>query len=243
MVVEADTTTETEGVAVECNPATGVVDNVRDRAEIISSATVAGGDNPANFVGALGTGRFRMNAATVNPGDGTEIISRSGSTPCRSTIRAICCCSATATAATTEVVNHTLAPHIFAGLCGSFCEQTPNNYLIDFATADNDTNAEIQANNPANSLVFDLQSAQTSATHVCGAGWNAFPLPNTILTFREASRRRRPGLCPGPAKGQSPLGTPCDGEGFQGPALGGVQGQSPCPFAHSRLRTWSTRKL
>ncbi len=260
IVIEVNTTTETEGVAIEFNATTGAVLNTWDMAQIISSAMTAGGDNPQDFVGPLGSDWFHMNSTTYNPADGTEIISSrenfvidvdydtppdgikkihwilgdttkkwaqfpsltqyaltpgantfvpigqhavsidhlgnlllfddgtgssyqvpAGLTRGYSAGRSYKIDTVARTA--TEVVNYTPEPHIYANFCGSFYEQTPDNYLIDFATADNDTQAILQGIGPNQSLVFQFTVAQTSQTSGCGAGWNALPFANNPIIF------------------------------------------------------------
>ena len=260
IVVEVNTTSETEGVALEFNATTGAIQNTWDMAQIITAAMTAGGDNPAAFVGPLGSDWFHMNSTTYNPADGTEIISsrenfvidvdydtpadgikkihwilgdttkkwaefpslaRYALTPGVNTFVPIGQHALsidhsgdlllfddgngsdyqvpsgltrgysagrsykidTKAMAATEVVNYTPQAHIFSNFCGSFYEQTPNNYLIDYATADNDTQAILQGIGPNQSLVFQLALAQTSQTAGCGAGWNALPLANSPLIF------------------------------------------------------------
>ena len=75
IVVDVNTTAETQSDAVEFDPKTGAVLNTWNMAQILSAAMTAGGDNPSQFVGPLGTDWFHMNATAYNPADGTEIIS------------------------------------------------------------------------------------------------------------------------------------------------------------------------
>jgi hypothetical protein len=75
MLLEVNTTSETEATILEINPATGAILNTWDMGAIISAAMSAAGDNPANFV--LGTSGdwFHNNATTYNPADNTLIVS------------------------------------------------------------------------------------------------------------------------------------------------------------------------
>jgi hypothetical protein len=261
LVVEVNTTTETEGVALEFNATSGAVLNTWDMAKIITAAMTAGGDNPQDFVGPLGSDWFHMNSTTYNPADGTQIISsrenfvidvdydtpadgikkihwilgdttkkwaqfpslaKYALTPGANTFVPIGQHALsidhsgnlmlfddgngsdyqvpagltrgysagrsykidTVARSATEVVNYTPQPHIFANFCGSFYEQTPNNYLIDFATAANDTQAILQGIGPGQNLVFQFSIAETAQTAGCGAGWNALPLANSPIVFQ-----------------------------------------------------------
>ncbi len=75
IVVDVNTTAETEGVAVEFNPANGAILQAWDLGHIIGSAMAADGDDPNDFVEPVGVDWFHMNASTYNPADNTEIFS------------------------------------------------------------------------------------------------------------------------------------------------------------------------
>ena len=98
--------------------------------------------------------------------------------------------------------------------------------------------------NPAGRQPVVLHPAHRLCRHRCHArlGHHAengreyryvlVPLPAVLV-------KERPGALPlDPAKGKSPLGSPDFSDGFQGLALGGVQGQSPWPYfgAHRVIR-------
>ena len=75
IIVDVDTTTQTEATAIEVSPTTGALLNTWDMSKIISAAMTAGGDNPADFVYPVGTDWFHMNAVAYNPADNTLIVS------------------------------------------------------------------------------------------------------------------------------------------------------------------------
>ena len=75
IVLDVNTTTQTESVDIEINPTTGAVLNRWDMADIISAAMRAGGDDPSGFVKQAGTDWFHNNATTYNPADNTLIVS------------------------------------------------------------------------------------------------------------------------------------------------------------------------
>ena len=74
VVIDVNTATDTEGVAVEFNPTTGQVLNTWDMAQILAAAMTAGGDNPSAFISPL-SDWFHMNATVYDAADNTEIIS------------------------------------------------------------------------------------------------------------------------------------------------------------------------
>ncbi len=74
IVMDVNTTTETEAVDIEID-ANGNVLNTWDLGAIISAAMVAGGDDPSKFTAPVGTDWFHNNATTYNPSDNTLIVS------------------------------------------------------------------------------------------------------------------------------------------------------------------------
>ena len=74
IVMDVDTTTETEAVDVEID-ATGKVLNTWDLGAMISAAMTAGGDDPSQFVAPVGTDWFHNNSTLYNSGDNTLIVS------------------------------------------------------------------------------------------------------------------------------------------------------------------------
>ncbi len=75
LIVDVNTSTETESVNLEVNPSTGAVLTEFDLGRIISAAMVAGGDNPSQFVEPVGTDWFHNNSVAYNPADNTLIVS------------------------------------------------------------------------------------------------------------------------------------------------------------------------
>ena len=75
IILDVNTTTQTESVNLEIDYKTGAVLNRWDMADIISAAMVAGGDDPSGFVKPVGTDWFHNNATTYNPADNTLIVS------------------------------------------------------------------------------------------------------------------------------------------------------------------------
>ena len=75
IVLDVNTTTQTESVNIEIDWKTGAVLNRWDMADIISAAMVAGGDDPSGFVKPVGTDWFHNNATAYNPADNTLIVS------------------------------------------------------------------------------------------------------------------------------------------------------------------------
>ncbi len=59
-------------------------------------------------------------------------------------------------------------------LCGSSYEALGKTYLVDFATANNGAEARLVGLDSNQNVVFDFQYASPS---VCGAAWNAIPIP------------------------------------------------------------------
>ena len=75
IILDVNTTSQTESVNIEIDWKTGAVLNRWDLADIISAAMIAGGDDPSGFVKSGGTDWFHNNANTYNPADNTMIIS------------------------------------------------------------------------------------------------------------------------------------------------------------------------
>ena len=75
IIVDVDTTTQTEATAIEVSPTTGALLNTWDMSKIIAAAMTAGGDSPSQFVYPVGTDWFHMNAVAYNPADNTLIVS------------------------------------------------------------------------------------------------------------------------------------------------------------------------
>jgi hypothetical protein len=75
IILEVNTTTQTESVNLEIDGKTGAVLNTWDLGQIISDAMSAGGDDPTQFVYPVGTDWFHNNAATYNKADNSLIVS------------------------------------------------------------------------------------------------------------------------------------------------------------------------
>lgn len=73
-----------------------------------------------------------------------------------------------------EVWSFNYGQSIFSSVCGSSYEAAGDTYLIDFATADNDTTARVVGLDANGNVVFDFQYASPSP---CAAAWNAIPIP------------------------------------------------------------------
>ncbi|HUX44530.1 MAG TPA: aryl-sulfate sulfotransferase [Terracidiphilus sp.] len=63
---------------------------------------------------------------------------------------------------------------IFSPYCGSSYEAPGHTYLVDFATADNMTEARLVGLDSNHNVVFDFQYASPTG---CGAAWNVIPIP------------------------------------------------------------------
>lgn len=75
IVMDVNTTTQTESVDVEIDAHTGNVLNTWDLGAIISAAMTAGGDNPSQFVFPVGTDWFHNNATTYDRANNLLIVS------------------------------------------------------------------------------------------------------------------------------------------------------------------------
>ena len=75
LIVDVNTTTETEAVNLEFNPYTGAVLNYWDLGQIISYTMQKGGDDPSKFVLGASADWFHNNAVAYNPADNTLIVS------------------------------------------------------------------------------------------------------------------------------------------------------------------------
>ncbi len=73
-----------------------------------------------------------------------------------------------------NVWNFNYGQSIYSPVCGSSYEAPGNTYLVDFATADNYTEARLVGLDQNRNVVFDFQYASPS---ICGAAWNAIPVP------------------------------------------------------------------
>jgi arylsulfate sulfotransferase len=75
LIVDVNTTTQTEAVGLEFNPHTGAVLNYWDLGQIISYTMEKGGDDPSKFVLGTSADWFHNNATAYNPADNTLIVS------------------------------------------------------------------------------------------------------------------------------------------------------------------------
>jgi arylsulfate sulfotransferase len=73
-----------------------------------------------------------------------------------------------------QIFNFNYGQGIFSPICGSSYEAPGHTYLVDFATADNYSQARLVGLDPNLNVVFDFQYESPSD---CGAGWNAIPIP------------------------------------------------------------------
>ncbi len=81
----------------------------------------------------------------------------------------------------TGVFTYDRSPSLYASFCSSAYEAAPGNFLVDYATANNDTLVDIQGIGNLNKVVFDLQYPEPST---CSGGWNAVPfLSQPILYY------------------------------------------------------------
>jgi hypothetical protein len=69
--------------------------------------------------------------------------------------------------------NFNYGQSVYSAICGSSYE-AGNTYLVDFATADNGKEARLVGLDGNQNVVFDFQYASPS---LCGAAWNAIPIP------------------------------------------------------------------
>jgi arylsulfate sulfotransferase len=70
----------------------------------------------------------------------------------------------------TEVFTYAQHGEIYDPICGSTYEDAPKNYMIDYATADNETIMELVGLAPGKKKIFDYQYP---AVNYCSSGWNA----------------------------------------------------------------------
>ncbi len=70
----------------------------------------------------------------------------------------------------TEVFNYPQGMSIYDPICGSTYEDAPKNYMIDYATAQNETVMELVGLAPGKKKIFDYQYP---AVDYCSSGWNA----------------------------------------------------------------------
>ena len=80
----------------------------------------------------------------------------------------------TSTMTAQNVWNFNYGQSIFSPICGSSYEAPGKTYLVDFATADNETEARLVGLDASLNVVFDFQYPSPSP---CGAAWNAIPIP------------------------------------------------------------------
>jgi len=80
----------------------------------------------------------------------------------------------TATMTAQEVWGFNYGQSINSEVCGSSYEAPGNTYLVDFSSADNLTAARLVGLDSSHNVVFDFQYSSPS---VCGAAWNAIPIP------------------------------------------------------------------
>ncbi len=89
----------------------------------------------------------------------------------------------TAAMTATGVFTYDRSPSLYASFCSSAYEGGPGNFLVDYATANNDTLVDIQGLGAMNKVVFDLQYPEPVAGS-CSGGWNAVPfLSQPILYY------------------------------------------------------------
>ena len=70
--------------------------------------------------------------------------------------------------------NFSYGESILSPICGSSYESPGNSYLVDFATPDNYAEARLVGLDSTRNVVFDFQYVSPS---LCGAAWNAIPIP------------------------------------------------------------------
>ena len=75
LIVDVNTTSQTEAVDIEFNPTSGAVINSWDLGQIISYTMTKGGDDPSKFVLGTSADWFHNNATAYNPADNTLIVS------------------------------------------------------------------------------------------------------------------------------------------------------------------------
>ncbi len=81
----------------------------------------------------------------------------------------------------TGVFRYDRSPSLYSSFCSSAYEAAPGNFLVDYATANNDTLVDIQGIGNLNKVVFDLQYPEPST---CSGGWNAVPfLSQPVLYY------------------------------------------------------------
>ena len=86
-----------------------------------------------------------------------------------------------------NVWNFNYGQSIYSPICGSSYEAPGNTYLVDYATADNEAEARLVGLDANQNVVFDFQYASPS---VCGAAWNAIPIPFENLQIVPQVRSR-----------------------------------------------------
>jgi arylsulfate sulfotransferase len=73
-----------------------------------------------------------------------------------------------------EVWGFNYGQSIYSPICGSSYEAQGGDYLVDFATADNYTQARLVGLDSNRNVVFDFQY---TSPNYCAAAWNAIPVP------------------------------------------------------------------
>ena len=80
----------------------------------------------------------------------------------------------------TGVFSYNRSPSLYSSFCSSAYEAAPDNYLVDYATADNDSLVDIQGIGAMNKVVFDAQYPEPST---CSGGWNAVPFLSQPILY------------------------------------------------------------
>jgi arylsulfate sulfotransferase len=107
-----------------------------------------------------------------------------------------------ATMTAQNVWNFNYGQSIYSEVCGSAYESTGNSYLVDFATADNATEARLVGLDPNQNVVFDFQYTSPSP---CGTAWNAIPVPMENLQI-DAQTAASPSIGKSSARNQDQPG-------------------------------------
>ena len=80
----------------------------------------------------------------------------------------------------TEVWDFAYGQSIFSPICGSVYEAPGSTYLVDYATADKETEARVVGLDSNHNVVFDFQYASPP----CQTSWNAVPIPLEQMVFQ-----------------------------------------------------------
>ena len=81
----------------------------------------------------------------------------------------------------TAVFSYVPQPSAYSYICGSAYDAGGGSHLVDFATADGDTLADIQGLGVNNTVVFDLKLPQNN---YCSVGWNASLIPSVPILYQ-----------------------------------------------------------